>query len=129
MASGYTYLLILAGGAIAAVAGVIAMNVAEVAVATADYDMHVDALRDEQTLFVTGRVTVQNTGAQPLTGVRVNFGGGDSQEVGTLEPGQKIIVSPPEGNPMLFVVASSDEGVMVSKSYRTPPKMVGMMGS
>lgn len=129
MASGYTYLLILAGGAIAAVSGVIALNMADVAIATADYDLRVDALRDEQSLFVTGRVTVQNAGALPLTGVRVNFGGGDSQEIGALEPGQKIIVSPPEGNPMLFVVASSEEGLVVSKSYRAPPKMVGMMGS
>ena len=129
MASGYTYLMILAGGAIAAVAGVIALNMADVAVATADHDLYVDALLDEQSLFVTGRVTVQNTGALPLTGVRVNFGGGDSQEIGTLEPGRRIIVSPPGGNPMSMVIVSSDEGLIVSKSYRTPPKMVGMMGS
>lgn len=125
----YTYLLVLAGAAIAAVSGVIVLNMADVAIATQDHDLYVDALLDEQNLFVTGRVTVQNTGALGLTGVQVNFGGGDSQEIGSLDPGQKIIVSPPEGNPMSFVIVSSDEGLMVSKSYRTPPKMVGMMGS
>lgn len=129
MASAYTYLIALACAAIAAVSAVIAVNMAEVAVATRDYDMHVDALLDEQSLFVTGRVTVQNTGARELTGVQANFGGGDAQRIGTLEPGRKVIVSPPDGNPMSFVIVSSEEGPTVSKSYRTPPKMVGMMGS
>jgi len=30
---------------------------------------------------------------------------------------------------MEFVMISADNDVFVSKAYRTPPKMVGMMGS
>ncbi len=76
-----------------------------------------------------GRITIQNTGSQPLTNVYVNFGDGDTLDLGTLKKGQKIIVSPPEGNSMQFVMVSADNGVFVSKAYREMPKMVGMMGS
>ena len=75
------------------------------------------------------RVTIQNTGNQPLTNVRANFGGGDIQELGTLKPGQKIIVSPPHDNEMEFVMVTADEGIFVNKAYRIPVKMPGMMGS
>jgi len=94
-----------------------------------EYDIMVDPFKDEQDLFVMARVIIQNTGSKPLTNVRANFGGGDIQELGTLRPGQKIIVSPPPDNPLEFVMVSSDEGIFVSKAYRIPIKMPGMMGS
>ncbi|MGI9567749.1 MAG: hypothetical protein ACR2LL_12155, partial [Nitrosopumilus sp.] len=84
---------------------------------------------DKQSLFVMGRVTIQNTGSQPLTNVHVNFGQGDTLDLGTLKVGQKIIVSPPPENPMEFVMISADNEIFVNKSYREMPKMVGMMGS
>lgn len=76
-----------------------------------------------------GRVTIQNTGSLPLTKVKINFGNGDIQELGTLDPGEKIIVSPPQDNPMEFVMVSADEGLFVSKAYCMPSKIPGMMGS
>jgi len=94
-----------------------------------EYDIMVDPFKDEQDLFVMARVIIQNTGSKPLTNVRANFGGSDIQELGTLRPGQKIIVSPPPDNPLEFVMVSSDEGIFVSKAYRIPIKMPGMMGS
>jgi len=89
----------------------------------------VDPFKDEQDLFVMARVIIQNVGNQPLTNVRANFGGGDIQELGTLTPGQKIIVSPPPDNALEFVMITADEGIFVSKAYRTPIKLPGMMGS
>ena len=74
-------------------------------------------------------MAIHNTGSQPLTGVTVNFGYGDRLDLGTLERGGRVIVSPPPENPMEFVTVSADNGVYVSKAYREPPKMVGMMGS
>lgn len=91
--------------------------------------MFVDPLLDRQSLFVMGRVAIHNTGAEPLTNVRVNFGSGDALDLGMLEPGRRIIVSPPEGNPMEVVAVSADGGIYVAKGYREMPKMVGMMGS
>jgi len=93
------------------------------------YAIFVDPFKDEQDLFVMARVIIQNTGNEPLTNVRANFGGGDIQELGTLQPGQKILLSPPPDNPLEFVMVSTDEGIFVNKVYRIPVKMLGMMGS
>jgi hypothetical protein len=76
-----------------------------------------------------GRVTIQNTGSQPLTNIHVNFGAGDTLDIKILKVGQKIIISPPPENPMKFVMISADNDVFVNKAYREMPKMVGMMGS
>ena len=104
-------------------------DIFKMSISTQDYDIFVDPLLDEQGMFTMGRVTIQNTGSQPLTNVYVNFGAGDTLELGTLKAGQKIIVSPPPENPMEFVMISADNDVFVNKAYREMPKMVGMMGS
>jgi len=123
-------MLIGAGiGGIVIIALVITLDISKVAIATQDYDIYVDPLIDKQSLFVMGRVTIQNTGSQPLTNVRVNFGGGDILELGTLDVGERVILSPPAENEMKFVQVTADPDIFVSKAYRTPPKMVGMMGS
>lgn len=119
----------VAVGAIVAMAVIFGMDVVRMSIAVQDYDIFVDPIIDKQNLFVTGRITVQNTGHLPLTGIRVNFGDGDVLALGTLDPGEKIILSPPPDNSMQFVQVSGDNGIFVSKAYRELPKMVGMMGS
>ena len=108
---------------------VVVLSVSKGVITSEEYDIFVDPFKDEQDLFVMARVTIQNIGTQPLTNVRANFGGGDIQELGTLTPGQKIIVSPPPENEMEFVMVTANEGILVNKAYRTPTKMPGMMGS
>lgn len=123
-------MILIAGfAAIGAMAVVIGLDISKVTIATQNYDIFVDPLLDKQNLFVTGRVTIQNTGSQPLTNVRVNFGAGQVTELGTLKAGQKVILSPPPDNPMEFVMVTADHDILVNKVYREPPKMVGMMGS
>ena len=104
-------------------------DILKLSIATQDYDIFVDPILDKQSLFVMGRITIQNTGFQPLTNLHVNFGAGDTLDIGILQAGQKIIVSPPPDNPMEFVMISADNGIFVNKAYREMPKMVGMMGS
>ena len=125
----YSVLISAGIGIIVIIGAIIALDISKVAIATQDYDIFVDPLIDEQTLFVMARVTVQNTGSQPLTNVKINFGGGDILEIGTLDAGEKILVSPPQENELKFVQVSADPDIFVSKIYRTPPKLVGMMGS
>lgn len=108
---------------------IIGIDISRVSIATQEYSIFVDPLIDKQNLFVTGRVTVQNTGTKPLTNIRVNFGAGQVTELGTLKAGQKVILSPPPDNPMEFVMVTADHDIFVNMAYRTPPKMVGMMGS
>lgn len=125
----YSVLISAGIGIIVIIGAIIALDISKVAIATQDYDIFVDPLIDEQNLFVMARVTVQNTGFQPLTNVKINFGGGDILELGTLDAGEKILVSPPQENELKFVQVSADPDIFVSKIYRTPPKLVGMMGS
>ena len=125
----YTLILGIGICGIAAMSLIIAMDVLKMTGSTQEHDIFVDPILDKQSLFVMGRVTIQNTGSQPLTGLYVNFGAGDTLELGTLKVGDKIIVSPPSDNPMKFVMVSADNEVFVNKSYRELPKMVGMMGS
>ena len=125
----YTVIIGIGIAVIATMAIIFGMDVAKLSVSTQDYDIFVDPLLDKQNLFVVGRVTIQNVGHLPLTNVQINFGDGDTQRIGTLDVGKKIIVSPPPGNSMNVVIVSADNGVIVSKNYREMPKMVGMMGS
>lgn len=108
---------------------VFGLDILKLSISTQEYDIFVDPIIDKQSLFVTGRVTIQNTGSQPLTNIHVNFGAGDTLDIKTLKSGQKIILSPPSDNPMEFVMINADNDIFVSKVYRELPKMVGMMGS
>ncbi len=125
----YTALLIAGVAAIGVIATVVAVDIGRITIATQDYDIRVDPIVDRQNLFTTARVTVQNIGARDLSGVTVNFGGGDTLLIGGLAAGEQMIVSPPEGNAMEMVVVTADGGVLAVGEYREPPKMVGMMGS
>ena len=116
-------------GVIAVLGLVVGLSISKGVITPKEYDIFVDPFKDEQDLFVMARVTIQNIGSNPLTNVKANFGGGDIQELGTLKPGQKIIISPPAENDMKFVMVTSDEGIFITKAYRTPVKMPGMMGS
>ena len=126
-----TYKILVWGGVgvIAILGIVVGLSVSKGVISYEQYEIFVDPFKDKQDLFVMARVTIQNVGSQPLTNVRVNFGGGDIQELGTLIPGQKIIISPPPDNAMEFVMVTAEEGIFVNKAYRTPIKMPGMMGS
>jgi len=125
----YTVIIAVGIGAIVVMGVIFGVDILKLSVSTQDYDIFVDPILDKQSLFVMGRVTIQNTGSQSLTNVHVNFGDGDILDLGTLKAGQKIIVSPPPENSMEFVMVSADNDVFVNKAYREMPKMVGMMGS
>jgi len=125
----YTVVIGMGIGVIAIMVVIFGADILKLSISTQDYDIFVDPILDKQSLFVMGRVTIQNTGSQTLTNVHVNFGAGDTLDLGTIKAGQKIIVSPPPDNPMEFVMISADNDVFVNKAYREMPKMVGMMGS
>ena len=94
-----------------------------------EYSLSVDPTKEKQTLFIMARVSLENTGTKPLTNVNIDFGDGDRTYLGTLKPGQFVIISPPQGNSLQYVIVTSAEGIYVSKVYRLPVAMPGMMGS
>ena len=125
----YKVLIGIGIGVIVIIGVVVGLSLSQGTIATQDYDILVDPLKDKQSLFTMARVTIQNIGGKPLTNVVVNYGNGDTEQISKLNPGQKIIVSPPSDNPMNFVTVTSDEGIFIKKPYRIPAKMPGMMGS
>ena len=125
----YTVFILVGVGVIGIMASIFGFDIMKLSVATQDYALFVDPIIDKQSLFVTGRITIQNTGSKTLTNIHVNFGDGDTLDIKSLKPGEKIILSPPSDNSMEFVMINADNDIFVSKAYRELPKMVGMMGS
>ena len=95
---------------------------------TKDYSIDVDAIKDEQSLFVNARITLTNTGRQPLTDVVVYYGN-RNDSIKIINPGEKIYLSPPEGSRLDIVEVTAKEGIKVAKEYRKPIKLPGMIGS
>ena len=118
-------------GISAGVAGILAaiFLLFPTSVTSGEYGLMGDPTKEKQSLFIMARVSIENTGTLPLTNVRVNFGDGEILPLGTLKPGQNIIVSPPAGNSLQYVIVTANEDIYVSKAYREPIPMPGMMGS
>ena len=93
-----------------------------------EFDLNIDALKEEQSLFTHTRVTITNTGKQPLTDIKVDYGN-KTETVKSLEPGQSYPLSPPAGSDREKIIVTSEQGINITKEYRTPIKMPGMMGS
>ena len=125
----YTALIIVGVITITGISTILVIDIGSIVIATTDYALRVDPIIDKQNLFTVVRISIQNIGREELTGVMINFGGGDTLRIGTLDAGQNMIISPPADSAMEMVVVTTDEGLIVTKVYREPPKMVGMMGS
>ncbi|TLY08356.1 MAG: hypothetical protein E6K83_03100 [Thaumarchaeota archaeon] len=94
------------------------------------YSIFLDPFIDQQPLVTNTHVTVQNTGSEPLTNVRVDYGDDSKPDIiPVLNPGEKEILSPPPNSNLQQVTVTTDEGISITKPYRSAPKMVGMMGS
>jgi hypothetical protein len=125
-----TIVLASAGGATLVIAVMLLSSI--FAVATKNYSIDVDPIKDNQNLFNTARVTVTNTGKLPLTNIVVNYGGTGAnaiQKLAFLSPGEKVLLSPPESSTLQSITITADHGVSITKAYRTPIKIPGMMGS
>jgi hypothetical protein len=117
---------------VAIAAGIIAIALIAMLVSalpTKDYDLSVDALKDEQSLFTNARVVVKNVGKLPLTDVLVDYGSEKEPAIPVLRPGETMNFSPPEGAPLDHVTVTAEPGIHIVQQYRTPIKLPGMIGS
>ncbi len=90
----------------------------ELLVGSPEYELYVDAIINEKNSVIVGQVLIQNTGSQPLTNVKINFGKGDILDIGTLDARHKIILTSTPDNKTEFVTVSADQNVFVNKVYR-----------
>ncbi len=96
---------------------------------TKDYDLSVDALKDEQSLFTNARVVIKNTGRLPLTNVLVDYGSDREPPIDVLQPGETLTLSPPEDVQLDQVTVTAKPSIQIVQPYRTPWKLPGMIGS
>jgi hypothetical protein len=99
------------------------------ALPTKDYDLSVDALKDEQSLFTNARVVIKNTGRLPLTNVLVDYGNKTEPLIEVLQPGESLTLSPPEDVQLDQVTVTAKPSIKIVQLYRTPWKLPGMIGS
>jgi hypothetical protein len=94
------------------------------------YSLEIDAIKDKTDISGTFyRVKVTNSGTNPLTGLKVNLGKGDIQNMHLLEPGQSFFFYPkPETNTSIVKVTTT-EGIEEESNYRSPMKGIGLPGS
>lgn len=117
---------------VAIAAGIIAIALIAMfasALPTKDYDLSVDALKDEQSLFTNARVVVKNTGRLPLTDILVDYGSEKEPVIPVLKPGETVNFSPPEGAQLNHVTVTAEPNIKIMQPYRTPIKLPGMIGS
>jgi hypothetical protein len=93
-----------------------------------DYSLEVDAMRDDQSLFINTRIILANTGRLPLTNIIVDYGS-TKEILKIVAPGEKVALSPPEGSSLSLVKITADNGINITKEYRKPIKLPGMIGS
>ncbi len=121
-------LVVIMAAGLGAVSAIIVVLLLLSTIPTENYSLDVDPMKDEQSLFVNTRVVLTNTGKMPLTNLRVDYGS-TTESLSRLDPGQKVSLSPPSGSNLNTVVVSTSEGINVTKDYRKPIKLPGMIGS
>lgn len=117
---------------VAIAAGIVGVALAAIVISTMptkDYDLSVDAMKDQQTLFTDARVVLKNTGRLPLTNVLVDYGSEKEPAIPVLQPGESRTIPPPEGVQLDSVTVTADPGIKITQQYRTPFKLPGMIGS
>ena len=94
------------------------------------YSLEIDAIKDKTDISGTMyRVKVTNTGTSPLTGLKVNLGKDDIQNMDLLEPGQSFFFYPKPDTNTSIVKVTTAEGIKKESNYRSPLKGLGLPGS
>jgi hypothetical protein len=114
-------LAIVIGGCFAAVAIFLLFSFLPIIPTSAKYSMAVDPVIVKDEMGIETHVAIKNTGTNPLTNVVVYYGGtAKSDIIPVLGPGEKISLSPPEGSDLNQVIITTDQGINMTKEYRSP---------
>lgn len=94
------------------------------------FALEVDPTRD--TTDISGimyRVRLTNVGLNELTGIVVNLGGTDIQNLTSLDSGQTYFFYPKPDTSVSKVEVSTNEGIFVQSDFRSPTKVLGLPGA
>lgn len=114
-------LAIVIGGGFAVVAIFLVFSFLPIIPTSAKYSMSVDPVIVKDEMGTETHVAIKNTGTNPLTNIVVYYGGtAKSDIIPLLGPGEKISLSPPEGSDLNQVSITTDQGINMTKEYRSP---------
>jgi hypothetical protein len=109
------------GGGFAAVAIFLIVIFLPIIPISEKYSISVDPIIVKDEMGTETHVAIRNTGTDALTHVVVYYGGSAKSDIiPTLSPGEKISLSPPEGSELNEVRITTDQGINITKEYRTP---------
>jgi hypothetical protein len=114
-------LVAIIGGGIGALLVFLVLTFLPVIPPSQKYDIFVNPIMVRDSMGTETHVDIKNTGMDPLTNIKVDYGGTAKPDViPILNPGQKITLSPPQGSDLTIVRVTADQGIAVSKPYNIP---------
>ena len=115
------------GGGIAGGIAIIVMALSLIQYSSEEYALDVDAFKDQADVMGFGRVILTNIGHSTLTNIVVDYGN-YKESIPKLPAGQKMMLSPKPDTPLEQITVTADNGIHVTKEYRTAAKIPGMIG-
>jgi hypothetical protein len=94
------------------------------------FALEVDPTRD--TTDISGimyRIRLTNVGLSELTGIVVDLGGTDIQNLTSLPPGQSYFFYPEPDTAVNKVKVSTNQGISIQSDFRSPTKVLGLPGA
>src|SRR5919202_5604991 len=113
-----------------AVAILVALYFYNIQINKPKFALEVDPTKD--TTDISGimyRIRLTNTGLKQLTGVVVNLGKNDIQNLAYLDPGQSYFFYPKPDTLVSTVKVTTNEGICIQSDFRSPTKVLGLPGA
>jgi hypothetical protein len=94
------------------------------------YGLEVDPTKDTTDIAGTQyRIRLTNIGLKQLTGIVVNLGKNDIQNLSSLDSGQSYYFYPKADTIVSTVRVITNQGIHIQTDYRSPTKVFGLPGS
>lgn len=96
-----------------------------------EYALSISPIISEGQFGTYTHVVIKNTGRRPVTNLVVDYGNNTKPDViPVLNPGDRILLSPPVGSNLSEVRVTTAEGIDIVKQYIRPPggPLVGIRG-
>jgi|SRR5215212_5493343 hypothetical protein len=94
------------------------------------FALEVDPTKDTTDIAGTMyRIRLTNTGLKQLTGIVVNLGKNDVQNLAYLDPGQSYFFYPKPDTLVSTVKVTTNESIQIQSDFRSPTKVLGLPGA
>ena len=113
-----------------AVAILVALYFYNIQINKPKFGLEVDPTKD--TTDISGimyRIRLTNVGLKQLTGIVVDLGKNDIQNLPYLDPGQSYFFYPKPDTLVNTVKVTTHEGIYIQSDFRSPTKVLGLPGA